>query len=115
MTASRRTRGDEVDARLVRLAKAMRADIVTNDYNLNRVAEVQGVRVLNINELAEAVRIHVLARRRPDGHPYPRGSGTRSGDCLPRGWHDGRGRGRARLPQSSHRCGGHQRAAVGAG
>jgi len=52
--------GDEVDARLVRLAKAMRADIVTNDFNLNRVAEVQGVRVLNINELAEAVRIHVL-------------------------------------------------------
>ncbi|MGQ9656845.1 MAG: PIN/TRAM domain-containing protein [Fimbriimonadales bacterium] len=52
--------GDEVDARLVRLAKAMRTDIVTNDYNLNRVAEVQGVRVLNINELAEAVRIHVL-------------------------------------------------------
>lgn len=52
--------GDEVDARLVRLAKAMRGDIVTNDYNLNRVAEVQGVRVLNINELAEAVRIHVL-------------------------------------------------------
>ncbi len=52
--------GDEVDARLVRLAKAMRADIVTNDHNLNRVAELQGVRVLNINELAEAVRIHVL-------------------------------------------------------
>ena len=52
--------GDEVDARLVRLAKAMRADIITNDYNLNRVAELQGVRVLNINELAEAVRIHVL-------------------------------------------------------
>ncbi len=52
--------GDEVDARLVRLAKAMRADIITNDYNLNRVAELQGVRVLNINELAEAVRIQVL-------------------------------------------------------
>ncbi|MCS6923183.1 MAG: PIN domain-containing protein [Fimbriimonadales bacterium] len=52
--------GDEVDSRLVRLAKAMRADIVTNDYNLNRVAELQGVRVLNVNELAEAVRIHVL-------------------------------------------------------
>ncbi len=52
--------GDEVDARLVRLAKALRADIITNDYNLNRVAELQGVRVLNINELAEAVRIQVL-------------------------------------------------------
>jgi len=51
---------DGVDGRLVRLAKALRADIVTNDYNLNRVAELQGVRVLNINELAEAVRIHVL-------------------------------------------------------
>ncbi len=51
---------DDVDARLVRLAKALRADIITNDYNLNRVAELQGVRVLNINELAEAVRIHVL-------------------------------------------------------
>lgn len=52
--------GDEVDARLVRLAKAMKADIITNDYNLNKVAELQGVRVLNVNELAEAVRIHVL-------------------------------------------------------
>ncbi len=52
--------GDDVDARLVRLAKAMKADIITNDYNLNKVAELQGVRVLNINELAEAVRIHVL-------------------------------------------------------
>jgi uncharacterized protein YacL len=51
---------DGVDGRLVRLAKALRADIITNDYNLNRVAELQGVRVLNINELAEAVRIHVL-------------------------------------------------------
>jgi uncharacterized protein YacL len=51
---------DGVDGRLVRLAKALRADIVTNDYNLNRVAELQGVRVLNINELADAVRIHVL-------------------------------------------------------
>ncbi|MCS7272713.1 MAG: hypothetical protein NZ550_01005 [Fimbriimonadales bacterium] len=52
--------GDGVDSRLVRLAKAMRADIITNDYNLYRVAELQGVRVLNINELAEAVRINVL-------------------------------------------------------
>lgn len=52
--------GDAVDARLVRLAKAMHADIVTNDFNLNRVAELQEVRVMNINELAEAVRIHVL-------------------------------------------------------
>lgn len=50
----------EVDDKLVRLAKNMHCAIVTNDYNLNRVAELQGVRVLNINELANAVRAVVL-------------------------------------------------------
>jgi uncharacterized protein YacL len=40
------------------------------------------------------------AGRRPDGHPHPRGAGTRSGHCLPRRRHDGRGGGRARVPQS---------------
>jgi uncharacterized protein YacL len=46
----------EVDDKLVLLAKQLRCAIVTNDYNLNRVAELQGVTVLNINELANAVR-----------------------------------------------------------
>jgi len=46
----------EVDDRLVLLAKQLHCPIVTNDYNLNRVAELQGVRVLNINELANAVK-----------------------------------------------------------
>jgi uncharacterized protein YacL len=46
----------EVDEKLVVLAKQLDCPIVTNDYNLNRVAELQGVRVLNINELANAVR-----------------------------------------------------------
>jgi uncharacterized protein YacL len=50
----------EVDDKLVRLAKNLHCPIVTNDYNLNRVAELQGVRVLNINELANAVRAVVL-------------------------------------------------------
>lgn len=45
-----------VDDKLVILAKQLRAPIVTNDYNLNRVAELQGVTVLNINELANAVK-----------------------------------------------------------
>jgi len=52
--------GDEVDARLVRLARAMGADIVTNDVNLNRVATLQEVKVLNINDLALALRPNVL-------------------------------------------------------
>ena len=46
----------EADGKLVRLAKTLRCPIVTNDYNLNRVAELQGVRVLNINELTNAVK-----------------------------------------------------------
>ena len=50
----------EVDDKLIRLAKNMHCPIVTNDYNLNRVAELQGVRVLNVNELANAVRAVVL-------------------------------------------------------
>jgi uncharacterized protein YacL len=45
----------EVDDKLVLLAKELHCPIVTNDYNLNRVAELQGVTVLNINELANAV------------------------------------------------------------
>ncbi|HEY4439465.1 MAG TPA: PIN domain-containing protein [Candidatus Elarobacter sp.] len=46
----------QVDAKLVRLAQERGAKLVTNDYNLNRVAHVEGVSVLNINELANAVK-----------------------------------------------------------
>ncbi|MHB9038312.1 MAG: TRAM domain-containing protein [Armatimonadota bacterium] len=51
---------DEVDARLVVAAREVHGAIVTNDYNLNRVAELQGVDVLNINELANALKPVVL-------------------------------------------------------
>ncbi|MCL0052250.1 TRAM domain-containing protein [Peptococcaceae bacterium] len=50
----------EVDEKLVKLAKKLNAKILTNDYNLNKVAELQGVKVLNINELANAVKPVVL-------------------------------------------------------
>jgi len=46
----------EVDAKLVKLAKLLEAKILTVDYNLNRVAGIQGVKVLNINELANALK-----------------------------------------------------------
>lgn len=52
--------GEEVDARLVELAREMKSSILTTDYNLNRVAEIQGVQVLNVNELANAVKSIVL-------------------------------------------------------
>jgi uncharacterized protein YacL len=50
----------EVDAKLVALAQARSRVILTNDFNLNRVAELQGVRVMNINSLANAVKPAVL-------------------------------------------------------
>ena len=50
----------EVDAKLVALARSRSKAILTNDYNLNRVAELQGVRVLNVNSLANAVKPAVL-------------------------------------------------------
>jgi uncharacterized protein YacL len=50
----------EVDAKLVELAKQRSRVVLTNDFNLNRVAELQGVRVMNINSLANAVKPAVL-------------------------------------------------------
>jgi uncharacterized protein YacL len=47
---------NEVDGKLVQLARQLHCPIITNDFNLNRVAELQGVKVLNINELANAVK-----------------------------------------------------------
>jgi uncharacterized protein YacL len=50
----------EVDDKLVILARQLRCPVLTNDYNLNRVAELQGVPVLNVNELANAVKSVLL-------------------------------------------------------
>lgn len=50
----------DVDAKLVALALRLNAKIVTNDYNLAKVAEVQGIQVLNINQLANALKPVVL-------------------------------------------------------
>jgi uncharacterized protein YacL len=51
---------NDVDAKLVALALRLNAKIVTNDYNLSKVAEVQGIRILNINQLANALKPVVL-------------------------------------------------------
>ena len=69
----------EVDAKLVKLAKLIGAKILTNDFNLNKIAELQGVRVLNINELANALKPVVLpgelleARVIKEGKEYNQG------------------------------------------
>jgi len=46
----------EVDAKLVKLAKILGCHVITNDFNLNKVAKLEGVQVLNINDLANALR-----------------------------------------------------------
>ncbi len=50
----------DVDSKLIECAKSLNAKIVTNDFNLNKVARIHGIQVLNINELANALRPVVL-------------------------------------------------------
>jgi len=50
----------EVDSKLIKLAKLLNGKVVTNDFNLNKVCELQGVPILNINDLANAVKPVVL-------------------------------------------------------
>lgn len=51
---------EQVDQKLVKMARALGADIVTNDFNLNQIASVEGVKVLNINDLALGLRPNLL-------------------------------------------------------
>jgi uncharacterized protein YacL len=51
---------DPVDLKLLHLAKARKGDVLTTDYNLNKVAKVENVRVLNINELAQSLRPAII-------------------------------------------------------
>jgi uncharacterized protein YacL len=51
----------EVDSKLMKIAKANHFPLITNDYNMNRVAELEGIKVLNVNELAQSVRPVVLS------------------------------------------------------
>jgi uncharacterized protein YacL len=50
----------DVDSKLIRLASKLNGLILTNDFNLNRIAELEGVRVLNVNDLANAVKVVIL-------------------------------------------------------
>jgi uncharacterized protein YacL len=50
----------QVDDKLIKLGRTHHYPVVTNDYNMNRVAELQGVRVLNINELANSLKATFL-------------------------------------------------------
>lgn len=54
----------EVDAKLIRLAKEIKGVVVTTDYNLNKVAQIQGVEVLNVNDLANTLKAIVMPGER---------------------------------------------------
>jgi uncharacterized protein YacL len=71
----------EVDLKLIELARHLDAKIVTNDFNLNKVAQVRGVPVLNINDLANSLRpvvlpgekMHIMVMK--EGKEYDQGVG----------------------------------------
>jgi uncharacterized protein YacL len=63
----------EVDSKLIKIARTYRCPIITNDFNMNRVAELQGVKVLNINELANAVKPVVLPGEEMNVHVIQEG------------------------------------------
>ena len=85
---------DDVDAKLLKLAKERGLRILTTDFNLNRLARIQDVVVLNVNELANALKPAVLPGESVRRARDPRGQGARPGRRLPRRRHDGGGRGR---------------------
>ncbi|MDX1991857.1 MAG: PIN domain nuclease [bacterium] len=69
----------EVDDKLVALALRLDASLVTNDYNLNKVADAQGVMVLNINALANAVKAQYIAGETFPIHIFQEGRDTDQG------------------------------------
>ncbi len=70
---------DEVDRKLVELAKKMEGSLLTTDYNLNRVATVQNIEVLNINDLATALKPQILPGEKLRIFVYKRGKDREQG------------------------------------
>lgn len=69
----------EVDEKLIQLAKKIRGKIITTDYNLNQLAKLQGIEVLNINDLAKALRPVVLPGEEMDIFLIKRGKDPNQG------------------------------------
>ena len=74
------------------LAKALGGRVVTNDFNLNKIAQLQGVEVINLNELANALKTVALPGESLHGAGRQAGRPDRPGRRLPRRRHDGGGR-----------------------
>ena len=93
----------EVDLKLIELAKLYEGKIITNDFNLNKVAQLQGVAVLNINELANSLKPIVLPGETMRGfHPEGR-QGIQPGRGLSGRWNHGGGGQREKDDRQDHR------------
>jgi rRNA-processing protein FCF1 len=101
----------EVDLKLIELARTLQGKIVTNDFNLNKVAQLRGVSVLNVNELANSLKPVVLPGEQMKVFILKEGKEYNQGVALPGRRHDGRGRQRAPDDQQDDRHRRHQRAA----
>ena len=98
----------EVDMKLIELAREFEAKIVTNDFNLNKVAQLRGVEVLNINELANALKPVYLPGETMKVFILKEGKEFNQGVAYLGRWNDGRCRsqcgkmiGRKRLTRQS--------------
>ncbi len=93
----------EVDMKLIELAKIYDCKVVTNDFNLNKVAQLHGVEVLNINELANSLKPIVLPGETMRVFILKEGKEYNQGVGLPRRWHHGGGRQRQAPDLEDHR------------
>ena len=105
----------EVDSKLVALARKDGRAVLTNDLNLNRIADLQGVRVLNVNSLANAVKPALLPGEDLRVRVIQAGQGRRPGRRLPRRRHDGGRRGRREVDRQRGRRHRHARLQTVAG
>ena len=103
--------GQPVDQKLVLLAKHLEGKVVTNDYNLNKVAKLHNVGVINLNDIANSLKPVFLPGEAIEVRIVEAGRGSRAGRRLPGRRHDGRHRRRPRPRRRAGRRDRHQRAA----
>jgi hypothetical protein len=101
----------EVDLKLIELARTLEGKIVTNDFNLNKVAQLRGVAVLNINELANSLKPVVLPGELMKVFILKEGKEYNQGVAYLGRRHDGRRGQRAEDDRQDDRRGRHERAA----
>ena len=99
---TREMEGQPVDMKLLLLAKHLEGKIVTGDYNLNKVARLQNVNVVNLNDVANSLKPVFLPGEKVIVRVVKPGERARAGRWIPRRWHHDCDRRRTQLHRS--RC-----------